>query len=507
MTNNHITITRSGDLVTSTGKLADRAHFSAGRTWDEVQRGLIEALQQAGQESQTPLQVLIDDQVAGAETHLRVAVDGAIEEQAPPQGSMEVGSPLEPTPSVAAEVEPLPRPASVTPLDEVAEARPKAPRERARRRGQDRIASIDDEVTVPPTELRLDFEQEAPSTPTRVERPWLPVAPPSSALAPAPTPALEQTPARPTREDLVRARPDEPTAPAAQGWRAALRRATFGAVSLAPSVAEQQHRDAIARVQRSLAGPKTIVVLNPKGGAHKTTATLMLAATFGVHRGGAVLAWDNNETQGTLASRGLGAHHGNTAIDLLRDIERFNQVHSSRFGDLDNYVRGQGPARFDILASDDDPTSPAIMSGQDFDALHAMLARFYRVLVVDTGNNPRASNWISAVDAADQLVLVTTLRDDAATVAAGLADRLHAHGLGAKLEQGVTILAAPDPREDAQIRHRLTGHFASLTRAVAEVPYEPAFVGGGLLNLETLRPATVEAWLQAAAAVADGLRA
>lgn len=52
-------------------------------------------------------------------------------------------------------------------------------------------------------------------------------------------------------------------------------------------------------MQRSLDGPRTVVVINPEGGAHKTTVTLLIAATFGQDRGGDTLAWDNNATSGS----------------------------------------------------------------------------------------------------------------------------------------------------------------------------------------------------------------
>ena len=61
-------------------------------------------------------------------------------------------------------------------------------------------------------------------------------------------------------------------------------------------------------------------MVNPKGGAGKTVAMLLLAMTFGQKRGGYVLAWDNNETQGTLGMRAQQDFHARTVRDLLRDL-------------------------------------------------------------------------------------------------------------------------------------------------------------------------------------------
>ena len=167
--------------------------------------------------------------------------------------------------------------------------------------------------------------------------------PASPVAAPVPSPTLD---------DLLASRPAPPDGPAQLGWRATVRRLSGGLIALRPSEFEVTQRRGIAAVQRSLAGPKTVVVINPKGGASKTTATLLLAATFGIHRGGYTLAWDNNETRGTMGWRATQGRHTNTAVDLLRELDRFEDARSARVGDLDNFVRSQGSAQFDVLASD-----------------------------------------------------------------------------------------------------------------------------------------------------------
>ena len=311
--------------------------------------------------------------------------------------------------------------------------------------------------------------------------------------------------ARLTLKDFLQSQPAALVGPAEMGWQGTVRRLTGGLVSVGPGVRELTHRGAIDRVQQSLRGPRTVVVINPKGGAHKTTATLLLAATFGTYRGGYTLAWDNNETRGTLGWRAQPARHSNTAVDLLRDLDRFNDLRSARVGDLDNYVRSQGSTQFDVLASDEDAAASSTINGQAFNELHTTLSRFYRVIVVDTGNNMRASNWEAALDAADQLVIVSTIREDTAASAAWLVDGLYEKGHEEKVRNAVTVLASPSKVADAQLNRRLHRHFASLTRTVLDVPHDPALVDGGTLSYDALAPATREAWLQVTAAVADGL--
>ena len=338
--------------------------------------------------------------------------------------------------------------------------------------------------------------ERAPSSPEPV-----PTAPDSS---PAPAHPHPTTPL-PTLDDLMADRPAPPTGPAKTGWRAALGRVTGGLIAPGPGPAELSHRLAVQSVQRSLRGPKTVVIVNPKGGAHKTTATLLLSATFGTHRGGYVLAWDNNETRGTLGWRSTPARHTNTAVDLLRDLHRFDEIRSARVGDLDNYVRSQGDAQFDVLASDEDAASAASIDADAFNRMHHTLSRFYRILCIDTGNNTRASNWRAAIDAADQLLIISTIREDTSQSAAWLVDSLRATGHEALVENAVTVLAAPSRTPDAALRDRLHRHFSKLTRAVLDVPHDPALVAGGPVAYDALSPASRTAWLQVTAAVADGL--
>lgn len=309
----------------------------------------------------------------------------------------------------------------------------------------------------------------------------------------------------PTLGDLLGTRPAPPAGPAQLGWRATARRLSGGLIRPRPSKAETARRQAVAKVQRSLVGPRTIVVINPKGGANKTTATLLIAATFGIHRGGYTLAWDNNETRGTMGWRAGQGPHTNTAVDLLRELDRFDDARSARVGDLDNFIRSQGNAQFDVLASDEDAASAASIDAEAFNALHHSLSRFYRIIVVDTGNNMRASNWDAAVRTADQIVIVSTIREDTAQSAAWVADALNEKGHRDKVAAAVTVLASPSPRPDPALAARLLDHFGRLTRAVAQVPFDPALVSGGPIDIEGLSTSSREAWLHATALVADGL--
>ncbi len=282
-----------------------------------------------------------------------------------------------------------------------------------------------------------------------------------------------------------------------------LRPTTARRITPAPSAAERRHHDLVAAVQSRLDGPALIAVVNPKGGAGKTPATLCIAATYGAHRG-SVVAWDDNETRGTLGMRALADPADPTVRRLLADLDRFDRP-SARVGDLATYLRPQGGARFDVLASDDDPVRMAQFGAVEFTRVRNVLARFYAVTVVDTGNNVRAGNWQAAVDAADQLLVVSTYQRDSAVTASWTLDHLHATGRGHLADTAVTVLSAATPATDRRAKVELREHFTARTRAVVEVPYDPVIADGDHLDLTALRPATRDAWLTAAAALTAGL--
>ncbi|MCT9002329.1 MinD/ParA family ATP-binding protein [Microbacterium memoriense] len=357
-------------------------------------------------------------------------------------------------------------------------------------------------VTATPVDLTREPEFDAPE----------PVAPAVSEPA-APTGALRGSGIRrdptqrvtPTVEDLLNSRTDRTRERATEGWQGAVRRMTGGAISPRPGQVERSRLDRERTVQRRLDAPRTIVILNPKGGAHKTTSTLLLAATFGTQRGGATLAWDNNETRGTLGWRAQNAPHHRTAVDLLEHLDGFTEPSQASLAALDTYVRTQVDARFDVLASDEDAAASSTIDAAAFDRLHGVLSRYYRLLIVDTGNNMRASNWVAAVAAADQLVIVSTIREDTAASAAWLLDGLREKGFDQKIDDAVTILAAPSARPDRKLAERLERHFAQVTSSVVHVPFDPALVDGGPIDFDALSAESRDAWLTVAAAVAERL--
>ncbi|GAA0724613.1 hypothetical protein GCM10010199_34320 [Dactylosporangium roseum] len=308
----------------------------------------------------------------------------------------------------------------------------------------------------------------------------------------------------PTADEFAQRRQARPADPvAARGVRGALSRGTLGLVTLPPGRREVEYRQYVEMVRRNFGGLRQVTVVNPKGGAGKTVAVLLLAMTFGQKRGGYVLAWDNNETQGTLGMRAQQDFHTRTVRDLLRDLDHF-QGAQGRVGDLSQYVRAQGEGMFDVLASDESATAGEMLTAQAFGEIRDVVSRFYKLIVVDTGNNVRAQNWQAAIDATDQLVVTMSARNDSAETASRMLDHLEQHGRQRLVRQAVTVVSMPPSRRHVDIP-AITRHFAARTRTVMLVPYERFIDSGEPIRYAGLTSASRDAWLKVAAAVSEGL--
>ena len=343
----------------------------------------------------------------------------------------------------------------------------------------------------------------SPAPPTHL------AAPPQTALVPvasAPAAPLDGDEPRRfmTATDFLDRRADQvEIGPATWGWRGKVRRWTGGAISPKMGRSEREHETDRRSIQRDFEGPRTIAFLNPKGGAAKTTGVLAAGYTFGTVRGGGVVAWDNNETRGTLGIRGTRSNHRNTTRELLEDLEKFSDVYQARIGDLGAFVRSQGDAHFDVLASDERPDVTGMIRAKDFQAVHQLLERFYRLILIDTGNNMRAENWLAAAETADLLVVTSTVREDTGYSGLWMLDALHESGYENLKHKTITVLSDPSSHVDQQLAHDLTQVYEQRTKAVYRVPYDPALVAGSVVPYAQLSEGTRTAWLKACAGMSE----
>ncbi|HEX5596632.1 MAG TPA: ATPase [Micromonosporaceae bacterium] len=319
------------------------------------------------------------------------------------------------------------------------------------------------------------------------------VPPQRTAPPPEPTWAAQAQPEAPW---IPRAEPETPWIPQR---RPELPRRDVAQLSWRDDQPDAEVERAVNVLRRDLGGSRMIAFANPKGGVHKTTATVLAAATVGSVRGRGVLAWDDNELRGTLGLRAGSARHARTIRHLIADLALIEAEHGPDLIErLDDYLRHASDGSYDVLAGEESPRFAQRLDQHTVRRVTELLRRTHDVICVDTGNNVESSNWQTVLQGADQLVVTTVPREDAAFTADWMLDLLHETGMGELAANAVTLLSCPTPGRSPLLSD-LERHFATRTRAVAVVPYDPALESGSSIEYDQLQHETRQAWLKAAA--------
>jgi MinD-like ATPase involved in chromosome partitioning or flagellar assembly len=258
-----------------------------------------------------------------------------------------------------------------------------------------------------------------------------------------------------------------------------------------------------ALLRGDLGGPRVLAFANPKGGVHKTTATIIAAATAGGVRGRGVIAWDDNELRGTLGLRAGSARHARTIRHLITHLAEIEACSGLELTErLDDFLRHAADGSYDVLAGEENPRFAQRLDPYTVRRVLELLCRTHDLICVDTGNNVESANWQTVLQLADQLVVTTVPREDAAFTADWMLDLLDEAGMGPLVANAVTLLSCPSPTPSPLIED-LSAHFRSRTRAVTVVPYDPVLESGSSIEYAQLAPATKRAWLRATAMMVE----
>ena len=279
-------------------------------------------------------------------------------------------------------------------------------------------------------------------------------------------------------------------------WRRFLHTATGGVYKPGLSRAETEHRDLVARVMTPVRGNHRIAVVSLKGGIGKTTTTACLGLTLAHHRGDRVVAVDANPDAGTLAER-LTIGTDATVRDVLGAIDSIRT-----FTDISAYTSLAG--RLQVLAGDQDPALSEAFSEDEYRTVADILARYFNIILTDSGTGLLHSAMSGTLAIADSLVVVGAPSVDGASRASKTLDWLIAHGHEELAARSVAVISSVRPDTGDVDMQVLRNHFTSRCRAVIEIPYDAHLVTGGLIDLERIAPSTRRAYLELAAAVADG---
>jgi MinD-like ATPase involved in chromosome partitioning or flagellar assembly len=356
-------------------------------------------------------------------------------------------------------------------------------------------ADATDDLRVPPAPapiLPAVFSEPVPETGEAVFVPPPPVSAPAAPSSVAPTPERASFLAEERAPDRAR-----------KGWRGFLAKT---GLPVPASTKELTERAEIHAVSQHWAGPRTIAIVNGKGGANKTPTTAMLAAVFARNGGSGVLAWDNNETRGTLGWRTEQGTHDATVQTLLPSTDHLLSP-GAQSSDLSHFVHHQTGDKYDVLRSN--PTMLATqqrITTDDFDKLHSVAAKYFRLIFIDSGNDESAERWLRMIDHTDQLVIATTALGEHAEAGALLLEALAQRDeRSARLaSEAVVVVSQSEKTGSLEDARKVAAGFEPLARQAVAVPYD-ATMHGGRLEYSALSAASRRAWLHAAAAVAEGL--
>ncbi|WP_342751435.1 nucleotide-binding protein [Murinocardiopsis flavida] len=298
-------------------------------------------------------------------------------------------------------------------------------------------------------------------------------------------------------DTLLRRRATGPSS----GWRRLLFKVSGGQIDPGESPGELHRQRLRATTRTPLAnGHHRVAVLSLKGGVGKTTTAVGLGGMLATQRGDRVIAVDANPDRGTLSERlPEDLRPTMTVRDLLRDRDDV-----LRYADVRNYT-GQAESRLEFLASEQDPAVSEAFSEADYRVVAGIIERFYSICITDCGTGILHSAMDGILDLADRLVIVSPPSVDGARSASATLDWLDAHGHGALAAESVAVISQVERKSDIDL-NELESHFTSRCSRVIRVPVDRHLRQGSPVDLDAMHPRTREAFLELAAAVAQGFQ-
>jgi MinD-like ATPase involved in chromosome partitioning or flagellar assembly len=266
-----------------------------------------------------------------------------------------------------------------------------------------------------------------------------------------------------------------------------------------PGVAEQRRQELETRIDTPFQGSRKIAMVALKGGVGKTTTTACLGAVLSERRHDRIVAVDANPDAGTLGYR-IRLETTRTAKDLVASADKVQG-----YADMRAHASQTSLRRLEVIASDVDPAADEAFSEKDYREVATVLERFYPIVLTDCGPGLLHSAMRSILPMADQLVIVSAASLDGSRAASLTLDWLEQHDYQELARESVVVINAVRPRTLVDI-DQLVQHFVRRCRAVVQVPFDRHLETGAEIVFADLAPGTRYAYLELAAAVADGFK-
>ncbi|OMC08423.1 secretion protein EspI [Mycobacterium sp. SP-6446] len=280
------------------------------------------------------------------------------------------------------------------------------------------------------------------------------------------------------------------------GWRRAVHRATRGHLNPGDSRKDRAQDDLLSHIRQPIMGDFRIAVLSIKGGVGKTTTTLGLGSALAMVRRDRVIAVDANPDRGTLAERVGDISTSSTVRDLLTD------PNIKRYADIRGHTR-MAVSRLEVLASEQDPAAADVFDEADYRRTIGILGHYYNVILTDCGTGIMHSAMAGVLDLAHSIVLVSQPAMDAVRSASATLDWLLQHGHSRLVRGGHVVLSAARPGSAALKLDKVSEFFETRCRSIHFIPFDPHLAEGADVDFGMLKPATRQAYVELAGAVAE----
>jgi MinD-like ATPase involved in chromosome partitioning or flagellar assembly len=160
-------------------------------------------------------------------------------------------------------------------------------------------------------------------------------------------------------------------------------------------------------------------------------------------------------------------------------------------------------SRLEVLASEQDPAAAEVFDEADYRRTIEILGHNYNVVLTDCGTGIMHSAMAGVLDLAHSIILVSSPAIDAIRSASATLEWLVQHGHSDLVREGHMVLSANRPRSPGLNLDKVREFFEARCRSVHFIPFDPHLAEGADVDFEMLKPATRQAYLELAGAVAE----
>lgn len=317
-------------------------------------------------------------------------------------------------------------------------------------------------------------------------------------------PELDMEPSR--RERRLRAEQEnfleQEREPDPGTWAKTVELLTLGLNKAGPSAEEREQQARAQRIRRRLTGSHNTAVLSLKGGIGKTSTTVGVGHALAEHRGDMVCAVDANPDSGDLVERALGeaelhSRNGLTISDVVNDADQINSLTG-----LQNYLEISD--RLYVLAGEQDPELSDSLTAQEYRRVQDLLSQYFAVTLTDCGTGVSHPAMEAVLERADNIIIAAGYAISGAERARRVLTWLDDQGYSHLADEAIIVITDKDTVSDRVIPEKINEILAGLCRGLYVVPHDPAVADGDSVRVDQLKPATLKAYREIAAAVVDG---